>query len=147
MKVLVFNVVWFSGKWKGENLILKNLVCNYVGNSIYNETFFFWENDLQWNLMYLLRKTYQKYIVVEKIEEKGSNENWYPMAYPQKKKRKRYWRKRKSVSYGLMFLCVVLVSKRYGKLNWRKLSTCIGLWLRAKRDTELKKKKAWSLCL
>ena len=35
--------------------------------------------------MYLLRKTYQENIVVEKSEEKGSKENWYTMAYPQKK--------------------------------------------------------------
>lgn len=38
--------------------------------------------------MYLLRKTYQENIVVEKSEEKGSKENWYPMAYPQKKEEK-----------------------------------------------------------
>lgn len=37
--------------------------------------------------MYFLRKTYQKYIVVEKSEEKGSKENWYLMAYPRKKGR------------------------------------------------------------
>lgn len=36
----------------------------------------------------LNKKTYQENIVVEKSEEKGSKENWYPMAYPQKKEEK-----------------------------------------------------------
>lgn len=55
--------------------------------------------------MYSLRKTYQKYIVVEKSEEKGSNENWYPMAYPQKKKEEILKEKKIGILWSNVFMC------------------------------------------
>ena len=48
-----------------------------------------WEIRFTMKLNVLVKKkTYQENIVVEKSEEKGSKENWYPMAYPQKKEEK-----------------------------------------------------------